>query len=88
MLPRTTSPISWAMMPVMVWTGCVITARPAEKSGMAMRLPAQSNTTIVSPMTRPRPSNTAEIMPDSEAGTMIFTTVCRRVAPRASDASL
>ena len=50
---------------------------------MAMRLPAQSSTTIVSPMTRPKPSSTAEITPDSEAGRMMRQMVCSRVAPSA-----
>src|SRR6059058_2698077 len=36
---------------------------------MAIRFPAQSSTTMVSPMTRPSPSKTAETIPEREAGT-------------------
>lgn len=86
MLLRTTSPISCAMMPVIVCTGWKMTPRPDERSGVWMRLPAQSSTTIVSPTTRPKPRRMAAMMPERAAGTVMWMMVWSRVAPSANGA--
>ena len=68
-VPCSTSPISWAMIPVMEWAGSEI------DSGMAMRPPITSNTTMVSPIMRPKPSSTAAMMPEAQLGMITFMTV-------------
>src|SRR6266480_3675870 len=56
---------------------------PCVKSGMAIRFPAQSSTTMVSPMTRPSPSRIADTIPERDAGTITRPMVWRRLAPSA-----
>ena len=88
MLPFTTSPISWATIPVMVWTGSNIVPTPFVKSGILIRLPAQRRTTIVSPITRPKPKRIADTIPDNAQGKMTLKIVCNRLPPSAKEASL
>ncbi len=83
-LPCATSPISAAMVAVMVRTGI-----NSELMSSAMRaaLPVTINTAIVSPMARPTPSIIAVRMPDLPAFTVTIQMVCHLVAPSASAAS-
>ncbi len=84
MEPLATSPISAAMVAVMVRTGMNSAWR---STGMRAALPVTIMTAMVSPMARPMPSMTAVTMPERAAGTTTRQMVCQRVAPMASEAS-
>ncbi len=84
MLPRATSPISAAIVAVIVRTGRKIAARDA---GSTAAFPVTIMTAMVSPMARPMPSMTAVRMPDRAAGTTTRQMVCHFVAPMARPAS-
>ena len=54
-------------------------------SGMSAAPPATINTTIVSPMTRLKPSMTPVAIPENAAGTVTVVSVSQCVAPRAKE---
>ena len=58
-------------------------AQPLREIGNRDPVPCAKHTTIVSPMTRPSPSKTADTIPESEAGTSTRPIVWSRLAPSA-----
>ena len=83
MLPLATSPISEAMVAVMVLTGEKIDWIPF---GITGAFPVTIITVMVSPITLPIPSMTAVMTPERAAGRVDFQMVCQGVAPKASEA--
>ena len=83
-LPFATSPISAAMVAVIVRTGANRLPSPV---GITAALPVTIITTIVSPIVRPTPSMIAISTPERAAGRVTFQIVCQPVAPIARAAS-
>ena len=79
-LPEATSPISEAIVAVMVRTGAMNEFNPLKTVGA---LPVTIITAIVSPIARPTPSITAVSTPERAAGRVTPQMVCHRVAPTA-----
>ena len=83
-LPCATSPISAAMVAVIVRAGM---NSESSDNGMRAALPVTIITAIVSPIARPMPSMMAVRIPERAAFTVTIQIVCQRVAPKANAAS-
>ena len=70
---------SWLSMSVTEWR------KPLGKAGA---FPVAMSTVMVSPIARPMPSMIAAMIPERAAGIFTRISVCQRLAPSASEASL